>query len=195
MPKINKSSWDALYELALPQSGYFRSAQAVGAGFSPQLLRKHVLAGRISHELRGVYRLVNYPRGEQDELVSLWLWSEEAGVFSHETALSQYQLSDVLPSRVHLTVPPTWRKRSAVPPILVLHHAEVSESDRTWVGAVPVTTIGRTLRDAVDAGVDPSLVAQAIAQGTARKILTRADVRGIVAPKRRGRGARKEDAQ
>lgn len=114
------------------------------AGFSNQLLRKHVLSGRITRARRGVYRLAHFPPGDHDELVELWLWSDEAGVFSHETALTLYGLSDALPSRVHMTVPRSWTRRSAVPSILVLHHANVPESDRTWVGQVPVTTVART---------------------------------------------------
>jgi hypothetical protein len=87
-------------------------------------------------------------------------------------------------------MPRSWRKRSAVPPILMLHQADVPESDRAWIGPVPVTAPSRTLRDAVDAGVDPSLVSQAAAEGVARKLLVRADVRGIV-PASRGRRVRK----
>jgi predicted transcriptional regulator of viral defense system len=66
----------------------------------------------------------------------------------------------------------------------VLYYANVSADDRTWVGSVPVTTVARTLRDAVDAGVDPDLVAQAIAEGRARNLLDRSDLRGIVPPSR-----------
>jgi predicted transcriptional regulator of viral defense system len=184
MGEAKKPDWSSLYELALPLSGYFRNVHAAAAGFSKQLLHKHVLSGRIQHVMRGVYRLAHFPSGDQDELVGLWLWSEEVGVFSHETALSLYQLSDALPSRVYMTVPRSWDRRSAVPPLVVLHYANIPESDRTWVGRVPVTTVGRTLRDAVDAGVDPGLIAQAVAQGTARKLVGRSDLRGIVPHKR-----------
>jgi predicted transcriptional regulator of viral defense system len=194
MSDRKKPDWGSLYEIALPQGGYFRGSDAAAAGFSKQLLHKHVLSGRIAHALRGVYRLANFPPGDQDELVALWLWSEEVGVFSHETALALYQLSDALPSRVHMTVPRSWRRRSAVPPIVVLHRANIPESDRTWIGRVPVTTLGRTLRDAVDDGVDPGLIAQAIAAGTARKLLGRSDVRGIVPAKRRTRRTRRDSA-
>jgi predicted transcriptional regulator of viral defense system len=187
MSEAKKPDWSSLYELALPQGGHFRTVQAAAAGFSKQLLHKHLLAGRIEHAMRGVYRLAHFPSGDQDELIALWLWSAEVGVFSHETALALYQLSDVLPSRVYMTVPRSWARRSAVPPIVVLHYADIPESDRTWVGQVPVTTVGRTLRDAVDAGMDPGLIAQAIAEGTARKLIGRSDVRGIVPPKRRPR--------
>jgi predicted transcriptional regulator of viral defense system len=184
-----KPDWRALLGIAYPQSGYFRTAQAATVGFSNQLLRKHRLSGRLARPLRGVYRLVDVPPGEHDDLVALWLWSEEAGVFSHETALALHELSDALPSRVHMTVPRAWARRSAVPRLLVLHHAKLPADDRTWVGSVPVTTVARTLRDAVDAGVDPDLVAQAIAEGRARKLIDRADLRGIMPPPR-GRARR-----
>jgi predicted transcriptional regulator of viral defense system len=192
MSAAKKPDWSSLYELALPQGGYFRSVHAAAAGFSKQLIHRHVVSGRIEHAMRGVYRLAHFPPGDQDELVGLWVWSEEVGVFSHETALALYQLSDALPSRVHMTVPRTWARRLAVPPIVVLHYANIPESDRTWVGQLPVTTVGRTLRDSVDAGVDPGLIAQAVAEGTARKLVGRSDIRGIVAPTRRVRRARRD---
>ena len=191
MSEEKKPNWASLYALAAPQNGYFRNVHAAAAGFSKQLLHKHVLSGRIQHARRGVYRLAHFPPGDQDELIELWLWSEELGVFSHETALAQHQLSDALPSRVHLTVPRSWIRRSAIPPLVVLHYANVPETDRTWVGHVPVTTVGRTLRDAFDAGVDPNLIAQAIAEGTARKLVGRSEVRGIVPPSRGARRTRR----
>jgi len=184
MNERKRPDWRALFQIACSQSGYFRTAQAAAAGFSNQLLRKHRLAGRLVRPLRSVYRLVDVPAGEHDDLVELWLWSEEAGVFSHETALALHELSEVLPSWVHMTVPGSWSRRSAVPRLLVLHYANVSADERTWVGSVPVTTASRTIRDVVDADVDPDLVAQAIAAGRARKLLERSDLRGIVPPSR-----------
>jgi predicted transcriptional regulator of viral defense system len=184
MNERKRPDWHALFRIAYPQSGYFRTAQAAAAGFSNQLLRKHRLAGRFVRSLRSVYRLVDVPPGEHDDLMELWLWSEQVGVFSHETALALHELSDVLPSRVHMTIPGSWSRRSATPRLLMLHYANVSAGDRTWVGSVPVTTVSRTLRDAVDAGVDPDLVAQAIVEGRARKLLDRSDLRGIVPPSR-----------
>jgi len=181
-----RPDWSELQRIAFLQSGYFRTTQAAAAGFSNQLLRKHLLAGRFTRHLRGVYRFVDVPPGEHDDLVELWLWSSGAGVFSHETALALHGLSDALPSRVHMTVPRKWSARSAVPRILVLHFGRLPTGDRTWLGALPVTTVARTIRDAVDAGVDPDLVAQAISEGTARKMIDRSDLRGIVAPRRGG---------
>jgi hypothetical protein len=44
-------------------------------------------------------------------------------------------LSDVLPDRVDLTVPTSWRgRRLKVPSIVHLHHADVPDGARSWSG-------------------------------------------------------------
>lgn len=194
MSEAKKPDWRSFYEAAFANAGYFRLEDAAAAGVSKQLLRKHLLAGRFIRAQRGVYRLAHLPAGEQDEFVELWLWSEGVGVFSHDTALSLHGLSDVLPSRIHMTVPKSWRRRAAVPSLLVLHFAEVPEGDRTWIGSIPVTSVARTIRDAVDDGIDPTLVSQAVHEATERKLIARSDVRGIVPPPRRRTRARRPDA-
>lgn len=170
-------SWDALFEVASGQEGLFTTVQAADAGYSPQLLQKHLHAGRIQRVRRGVYRLVHFPPGDHEDLAAVWLWSERVGVLSHETALSLHELSDVLPSRVHLTVPASWRaRRLRVPRGVVLHYGDVAKDERTWVGPVPVTAPRRTLADCIAAGVAPDLVEQAIEQAGARGIIPRAAV-------------------
>lgn len=97
--------WDALYAVAQSQLGYFTTQQAAEAGYSSQLLYKYLDNGRITRVRRGIYRLVHFPASEHEELVVLWLWADQTGVFSHATALALHDLSDVLPSRVHMTLP------------------------------------------------------------------------------------------
>jgi hypothetical protein len=54
----------------------------------------------------------------------------------------------VLPARIHLTLPTEWAKRRfCMPEGVVLHHADVAEHERAWVGSVPVTSPRRTLVD------------------------------------------------
>ena len=184
--RAESPSWDDLFEVASGQEGLFTTAQAADAGYSPQLLQKHLHGGRIRRVRRGVYRLVHFPPGEHEDLVAVWLWSESAGVFSHETALALHGLSDALPSRVHLTVPADWsRRRLRVPRGVVLHHADVPKSDRGWVGSLPVTAPFRTLADSAAAGVAPDLMQQARDQAVTRGLVTRADVAAIAAPGRR----------
>ena len=183
--RAESPSWDALFEVASEQEGLFTTAQAAEAGYSPQLLQKHLHGGRIRHVRRGIYRLVHFPPGEYEDLVAVWLWSGSAGVFSHETALALHGLSDALPSRAHLTVPADWnRRRLRVPRGVVLHHADVPRSDRAWVGSLPVTAPLRTLADCAAGGVAPDLVQQAKDQAVARGLVTPAEVAAIAKPGR-----------
>jgi predicted transcriptional regulator of viral defense system len=131
---------------------------------------------------RRVYRLVHFPASDHEDLVVLWLWCEQAGVFSHETALALHDLSDVLPSKVHLTLPAAWRRRRLrVPAGLVLHFADVGEADRASFAAVPVTAPQRTLRDCIDANVAPSFVHQAILQARRRGLVSVRDGARLIA--------------
>lgn len=176
-PIIRSPSWDRLYEIAAAQDGHFTTAQAAQAGYSPQLLNKHLESGKITRVRRTVYRIVHYPVGEHEDLVVFWLWGERAGVFSHETALALHDLSDVLPAKAHLTLPASWRsRRLRVPDGLVLHHADVDATDRTWWGSVPVTTPARTVRDCAEANLTPDLLEQALREGLARGLFAAEEV-------------------
>ena len=144
-------SWDALFEIAQAQAGYFTTRQAAAAGYSPQLLA-YLGSRTLVRIRRGIYRLVHFPASEHEDLVVLWLWSERTGVFSHETALALHDLSDALPGKAHLTVPARWEsRRLRVPPGLVLHFAEVEDADRSSYSAVPITAPLRTLMDCIKA--------------------------------------------
>jgi len=167
--------WDALFEIAQGQAGYFITRQAASAGYSPQLLA-YLGSKKVERVRRCIYRLVHFPASDHEDLIVLWLWSEQAGVFSHETALALHDLSDVLPGKVHLTLPAGWRRRRLrVPSGLVLHFADVGDPDRASFAAVPVTAPLRTLRDCIEADVAPSLVHQAILQARRRGLITAAD--------------------
>jgi predicted transcriptional regulator of viral defense system len=170
-----KPNWDRLFETAGAQDGYFTTRQAADAGYSSQLLLKHIRAGRVARTRRGIYRLVHFPAGEHEDLVTIWLWSERAGVISHQTALALHGLSDALPAHVHLTLPSAWRcRRFRVPADVVLHHADVPPEDRTWFGAVPTTNPRRSLNDCAREGLSPELLRQAAQQALRRGLVTKA---------------------
>ncbi len=185
-------SWDALYEISSTQEGNFTTAQAADAGYSPQLLAKHLRAGRIQRVRRGIYRLTHFPAGEHEDLVVHWLWSGREGLFSHETALALHGLSDALPAVIHMTLPNSWaRRRLRVPPGLAIHHADVSESERTWFAAIPITTPARTLHDCAAENAPPDLIRQALDEGLNRGLFADAEmwaVRESIAPYERGAG-------
>jgi predicted transcriptional regulator of viral defense system len=165
--------WSQLYETASAQEGLFTTAQAAAAGYYPQLLTKYLKNGRIIRVRRGVYRLVHFPPGDHEDLVVIWLWSERAGVFCHETALAIHQLSDVLPAKAHLMLPGSWiSRRLQVPAGVILHFSDLADIDRTWVGSVQVTTPARTVNDCAKAGVSPELVQKAVDEGIQRGLFT-----------------------
>lgn len=173
----NGPNWDRLFETAAGQSGYVTTKQAAEAGYSTHLLRKHIHAGRVTRFQRGIYRLVHFPATEHEELVTAWLWSEQAGVISHQTSLSLHGLSDVLPAQVHLTLPAAWKmRRFRVPPDVVLHHADVAPEDRAWFSAVPITNPRRTLSDCAREGLSPELLRQAARQALRRGLVMMAEL-------------------
>jgi predicted transcriptional regulator of viral defense system len=169
--------WGRLYEVASSQAGYVTNTQAAEAGYSLPLLQFYVHKGRLERIQRGILRLVHYPPGDNEDLVPLWLWSEQEGVFSHETALMLHNLSDALPAKRHMTVPLAWSKRRLrLPKGLVLHFAEIPKGARTWNGPVPLTTSLRTVVDCASADVADDLVRQAVQQGLRRGLFERAEV-------------------
>jgi predicted transcriptional regulator of viral defense system len=173
----SKPDWDRLFETASAQDGYFTTQQGADAGYSSQLLLKHIRAGRVARTRRGIYRLVHFPAGEHDELIIGWLWSERAGVISHQTALALHGLSDALPAHVHVTLPSAWRRRRfRLPADIVLHYADVPPQDRDWFGAVPTTNPRRSLNDCARDGLSPELLQQAAQQALRRGLVTKAEL-------------------
>jgi predicted transcriptional regulator of viral defense system len=172
-----RPDWNRLFETAAAQEGYFTTRQAADAGYSSQLLLKHIRAGRVARMQRGIYRIVHFPAGDHDELVTAWLWSDRAGVISHQTALALQGLSDVLPAHVHLSLPSAWQQRRfRVPGDIVLHHADVPPEDRGWFGAVPVTGPRRALSDCAREALSPELLRQAAQQALRRGLVTKAEL-------------------
>lgn len=167
--------WDALFGVAEAQAGYFTTKQAASAGYSPQLLA-YYRDKKVEPVRRGLYRLVHFPTSENEDLVVFWLWADRQGVFSHDTALALHDLSDILPGRVHMTLPVGWRsRRLRVPPGLSIHYAEIDDGDRSSFEAVPVTAPLRTLEDCIEAQMEPRLVDQAIRQARHRGLISGTD--------------------
>ncbi|MCB9652570.1 MAG: type IV toxin-antitoxin system AbiEi family antitoxin domain-containing protein [Deltaproteobacteria bacterium] len=171
------TSWDRLYEVAAAQDGLFTTRQAAAAGYSPQLITKYMRSGKMQRVRRGVYRLVHFPAAEHEDLVAVWLWTQQRGIFSHETALALHGLSDALPARVHVTLPLEWmHRRFRVPPGVALYYAEIKNEESAWFGSIPVTTPIRTLADCIAAHVSPELLDPAIHQAARRGLASKADI-------------------
>lgn len=145
-----KATYQTLWAMAHEQGGYFTARQALEAGYTYPEQHYHVTRGNWLKIARGLYRLRDYPPAPEGDLIELTLLSVDRsgmpqGVVSHETALALHELGDANPARLHLTVPPGFRKR--LPPQTILHRGRLSPRDWEDRGGYRVTTPLRTLLD------------------------------------------------
>jgi predicted transcriptional regulator of viral defense system len=176
----------ALYQLAEHQAGYFTAPQARQAGFSRSLLAYHLGTGRFERVRPHVYRLAQFPASPHEDLYVAWLQAGPDAVISHDTALALYELSDLLPGEIHVTVPRTASRRRQG---LRLHTKRLVQEEVTRYEGLPVTTVLRTLADVAAAGLADEQVRQAIREALRRGLVTRESLLAVAA-QRGGRIAR-----
>src|SRR5207244_695548 len=103
------------------------------------------------------------------------------GVYSHDTALAYYELSDVNPSKLHMTVPRSFRRNAKTPRVLILYRMDLAKSDIAAGPGYSVTTPLRTLRDIIEGGqLGFELVEQAIRQAISRGLVSRSEMRALM---------------
>lgn len=182
MRKERKEAAKRLYEIAEGQQGFFTTKQAKAAGFAENTHPYHVQAGNWVREHRGIYRLASFPRSERPDLMLWSLWSRNRnqtaqGVYSHQTALSLHELSDLMPAKLHMTVPKSFRRNSEVPRVLVLHLADLPQSDIADANGVRVTKPMRTIVDLLEGGEVPTAtLRQALREGLRRGLIRRGEI-------------------
>lgn len=168
-----------LFAIAESQDGYFTMAQALEAGFARSTHSYHVKAGNWVRERRGIYRLRQFPVTETGHLVPWSLWSrdrrgEPQGVYSHTTALALCHLSDANPSKLHMTVPPGFRRNSETPPVLFLHKSRLAPHEIIQDHGFALTKPMRAIIDSAASGdADPDMLRQALEEGLRRGLITR----------------------
>ena len=165
-------------ELAADQHGYFTTEQAEEVGVGHRTLAMMCRRGSLVREAHGLYRDPLFPTTRWGPYMAAALWPRGVrGVLSHETALSLFELSDVSPGRIHITVPRAHRTRRELPRAYQLHRADLPQGDITTYEGLPVTTVARTLRDCHMSHLGPALLRQALED--ARRL-------GYLAPKQVG---------
>lgn len=183
MAQSHREASRRLFEIAEQQQGFFTTKQAKAAGFAENTHPYHVQVGNWIREYRGIYRLALFPATDRPDLVLWALWSRNRnekveGVYSHQTALSLYELSDLNPAKLHMTVPTGFRRNSDIPGILVLHYADLPESDVQAAQGFKFTRPLRTILDLIEAGtVERNFIRQALRQAIDRGLITRQQIR------------------
>jgi predicted transcriptional regulator of viral defense system len=167
---------------ALAQGGYFDQADAQEYGFDKQALHYHTKTGRFERPYPGVYRLRTAPVAPHDDVLRAWVWSNYRGAISHESALAIYELSDVMPSHVHLTVPFDFGRNVPSDAPFVLHRSQLQDGDVTTYEGVQVTTPARSIVDAAAAGIGPEQIHKAVRDALRRALTTPERLRAAAAP-------------
>jgi len=154
-----RTDLSGLEALALSQGGYFDRRDAHEHGITDSLLGYHTRTERFERILPGVYRLRIAPISPHDEYLLAWIWTNYRGAISHESALALYDLADILPARVHVTVERPFHRTSA--PFQV-HLAPLPEEEVQDYNGVRVTTPARSIVDAAATGTDPTQIHKAV---------------------------------
>lgn len=176
-----RSYWEKaqrLYETASAQGGYFTAKQAQEAGYAKSTHSYNVKAGNWIREHRALYRMANYPAPERPDLILWSLWSSNRegkpqGVYSHQTALSVHDLSDLNPSKIHMTVPLNFRRSGPIPKALVLHRSALVKEEIQAMHGYAVTRPLRAIADLLALNtVQLDHMQQAVQQAFQRGLIT-----------------------
>jgi predicted transcriptional regulator of viral defense system len=183
MRRSAKESYRALLAIAEQQQSLFTAKQAGEAGYSDAARVYQVKSGNWIRKVRGVYQLADYPNTDRPDLVLWSLWSRGVddmpqGVYSHQTALSIFDLTDLQPAKLHLTVPRKFRRRSRIPGILVLHWQDLPKTDVMEMEGYQVTRPLRAIGDLLRSrDVHPGILREALQEGMDNGLITIGEIR------------------
>jgi predicted transcriptional regulator of viral defense system len=177
--------YEALYESAERQMGFFTAPQAVAAGYSRPNHTYHVKTKDWQRFERGIYRLSHFPAMGRQDVMLAYLWcsnltGKPLGVVSHDTALEVHNLSTWISSKYHLTVPKGFRKRGETGFQSQFHYADLSAQDVENIDGFRVTKPLRTIVDLLDWGrLDLRHLKDALSQAFDRYQILPEDIRQL----------------
>ena len=135
-----------LFEVTSLQQGYFTAKQAVKAGYSYRMQSHYRQKGEWLEIDRGIFRLAQFPHSPDEDYVRWSLWSrgrdgQPQAVISHDSALGIHELSDIMPAKIHLTVPSGLRKNK--PKLVVWEWSRLSFGYTQNIYTIPRFFINR----------------------------------------------------
>jgi predicted transcriptional regulator of viral defense system len=164
--------YDELLDLAQDQHGYLRSEDVRAAGFDPKRLVDYERRGVAERVAYGVYRINAIPPDQLEEYMRAALWPMGAGVLSHETALDLYELCDVNPARIDVTVPSHYRTHRAIPVLYRLHPRDLDNGQVGRLRGLPIVAPLRAILDGIESDVRGQLIEQAIQTAEQQSLIT-----------------------
>jgi predicted transcriptional regulator of viral defense system len=163
-------TFERLVERAAEQHGFIRTEDAHQMGINPVYLRKLAARGALEGRGRGLYRLVAIPPTPRDEYHEAILWANGDAVIGGEGALALWDLADVNPRRIEIVLPPRYQiRRQGAERYRVVRRA-LGPGDVDEVDNIPVASPAAAIAQAIDEGVEGTLIEQAITNARARQM-------------------------
>lgn len=159
-----------LYQIAEDQAGYFSLQQAKELGLQRNQVYRDIERGKFIKAGHGVYRFVQFPAGNFEEIHRAVLGAGKDAVVDFQSALYVYELSDIIPDEIHLILPlTTSRRRDGIR----VHTIQLEPDDITFFEGLPITTVAKTIMDCAFANISDEEVWLAIRQSLRRGMTTR----------------------
>ncbi len=154
--------YNQLAARAAHNHGYLTGEDARELGVPMGTLNALARRGQLDRVQRGIYRVPLIPPGRFDQYLLATLWADGRGVVSHESALELYEISDVNPAKLHITVPKAYRTHRKVPGLYVVHCEDLPTEDQAEIEGVAVVSAAKAIRQVHGQHLRDSLVEQAI---------------------------------
>ena len=165
-----------LWEIALGQHGYVTAKQAKDLGITQGAVTMLVQRGTLERAGYGIYRFSQIPVSQYDQYALAVLWTGiEGTVLSHETALDAYEICDINPFIIHLTVGKKYRVRRAGGDIYRVHYEDINDLDIGWWQEIPIVKPAKAIAQCLDYGTPTYLLVQAIERGYSKGHLRKSE--------------------
>jgi predicted transcriptional regulator of viral defense system len=182
--------YEKLFEVATEQYGYVTTDDARDLEVDPHRLVVLASRGDLDRVAHGLYRFGAIPSTMRDQLMEATLWPRRLGTISHDTALDLWDLCDINPAKVHVSVPKAAKLRRAVPAAYRVHVRDLEPDEISHHEGIPVVTVRRAILDGIETDVGPHLIEQAIDNARTRGLLSKPDVADLIDRKASRRGDR-----
>jgi predicted transcriptional regulator of viral defense system len=126
-----------LTEIAVDRQGLIRTADAAEIGYAAGTLDTMARRGQLERVAQGVYRVPFLGTGPLSTYMAAALWPRGVqGVLTHETALDLWDVCDINPGKIHITVPRRHRPQRTIPGGYVIHREDLDPKDITAIEAL-----------------------------------------------------------
>ncbi len=167
---------EVLWGAAELQHGFVTAQQAAELGVTKGALQMLAHRGTLDRVAFGVYRFPMFPVSQYDPYMVAVLWTRAPeACLSHETALDAYEISDVNPNVIHVTVAAGRRLRRSVGETYEIHHQDLAAAQIGWWQEIPTVTPVTAVEQCLAYGTPTYLLRQALERGHRQGYLTTAD--------------------